>query len=81
MIVKPKPDPYRPPGSVIINPSGDEPPWLVLECEVINPPSQRGRTVHFTVPPEQLADLMNAAKRMMILHRNKSLPPHVPQTG
>ena len=81
MVVQPKPDPYGPPGSIVMYPSGDDAPRLVIECEVTGPPSQAGRTVYVSVPPEQFAGLMNAAKRVMIMQRNKSLPPYAPQTG
>lgn len=78
MIVQPKPDYFRlvddrfglNPASVKEVPS-DMRGELFIECVVMDPPSNTGRTVYLHVPAEQVPAMLKAAKRAAIAARDQ----------
>lgn len=72
MFVQPKPAYFRaPPETVLVVPSDTK--ELVLECEVISPPSAIGRTVYLKVSSEQLPAVLKAARDAAILERSQPM--------
>jgi hypothetical protein len=69
VIVQPK-RPYlaAPPEAVLMLPGLDH--GMMIECEVIAPPSAAGRTVFVHVPPEQVLGILRAARDVAAWQRS-----------
>lgn len=49
------------------------PGYLIIECEIAQPPSSKGRTVYVIFDPEDVTRLVKEARSVAIASRGKTL--------